>query len=58
MDPRTSGRRGNKGQESQRRRKPADLFTKNLAEAKVSKFMDMIGELYVEGRAEAGLKLK
>ena len=37
---------------------PADLFTKNLAEAKVAKFMDMIGELYVEGRAEAGLKLK
>ena len=37
---------------------PADLFTKNLAETKVAKFMDMIGELYIEGRAEAGLKLK
>ena len=37
---------------------PADLMTKNVNEAKVIKFMDMINQEYQEGRAEAGLKVK
>ena len=31
---------------------------KNVNEAKVIKFMDMINQEYQEGRAEAGLKVK
>ena len=37
---------------------PADLLTKSLSQAKVERFVGMASQKFVEGRAEASLRLK